>query len=108
MTIITQLSVQELKIKLDQQEPLLLLDVREPAEFAYAHIAGSVLIPLSQIPQHLHELNKEQEIVLICHHGFRSQQVALYLETMGFKHLANLRGGIDEWSLYCDTAVPRY
>jgi rhodanese-related sulfurtransferase len=105
---IKQLSAPQLKIKIDQQEPLLLLDVREPNEFHYAHIANSVLIPLNQIPQRLNELNKQQEIVCVCHHGMRSQQAALYLEHAGFSNLANLQGGIDAWSVLCDTSVPRY
>jgi rhodanese-related sulfurtransferase len=105
---IKQLSAPQLKIKIDQQEPLLLLDVREPNEFHYAHIANSVLIPLNQIPQRLSELNKQQEIVCVCHHGMRSQQAALYLEHTGFSNLANLQGGIDSWSVLCDTSVPRY
>jgi rhodanese-related sulfurtransferase len=105
---IKQLSVTDLKIKIDNQEPLLLLDVREPNEFQYAHIANSVLIPLGQISVRLDELNKQQAIVVICHHGFRSQQVALYLEHSDFSDIANLHGGIDAWSVYCDTSVPRY
>ncbi len=105
---IKQLSVTELKIKIDNQEPLFLLDVREPNEFEYAHINNSVLIPLGQIPQRLDELNKQQLIVCVCHHGFRSQQVALYLEHSGFDELANLKGGIDAWSVLCDDSVPRY
>ncbi len=105
---IKQLSITDLKTKIDNQEPLLLLDVREPNEFQYAHIDNSVLIPLHQIPQRLDELNKQQEIVVICHHGMRSQQAALYLEHSGFTNLANLQGGIDAWSLLCDTSMPRY
>jgi rhodanese-related sulfurtransferase len=105
---IKQLSATELKIKIDNQEPLLLLDVREPNEFQYAHLANSVLIPLNQIPQRCDELNKQQAIVVICHHGFRSQQVALYLEHSDFSDIANLQGGIDAWSRLCDSAMPRY
>lgn len=105
---IKQLSAPQLKTKIDNQEPLFLLDVREIGEFEYAHIENSVLIPLGQIPKRLHELDKQQAIVLICHHGMRSQQAALYLEHSGFTNLANLKGGIDAWSVLCDTSVPRY
>ena len=105
---ITQLSAPELKTKLDNQERLFLLDVREPNEFHYAHIENSVLIPLNQIPARINELDKQQTIVVICHHGMRSQQAALYLEHAGFNDLANLPGGIEAWSVYCDTSVPRY
>ena len=76
---VKQLSATELKNKIQQQENLFLLDVREPHEFKYAHIADSVLIPLNQIPSRLSELNPQQEIVVICHHGMRSLQAANYL-----------------------------
>ncbi|MFI3189242.1 MAG: rhodanese-like domain-containing protein [Methylococcales bacterium] len=105
---IKQLSAIELKTKIDNNEPLLLLDVREPNEFRYAHIESSVLIPLNQISTRLNELDKQQAIVVICHHGMRSQHAAQTLEQSGFTNLANLQGGIEAWSVYCDTSVPRY
>lgn len=105
---IKQLSAPQLKIKIDTLEPLFLLDVREPNEFQYAHIANSVLIPLHQLPERLNELDKQQEIIVICHHGMRSQQAALYLEYSGFTNLANLQGGTDAWSVLCDNTMPRY
>lgn len=105
---VKQLSVIELKEKIDRHEALLLLDVREPFEFQCAHIAGSVLIPLNQIPQRLGELDADQDIIVICHHGMRSQQAAAYLDCSGFKNVTNLQGGIDAWSRECDSSVPRY
>ncbi|MGZ8135785.1 MAG: rhodanese-like domain-containing protein [Methylococcaceae bacterium] len=105
---VKQLSATELQHKIQQQDTLLLLDVREPHEFKYAHIANSVLIPLNQIPQRVNELDSNQEIVVICHHGMRSQQAALYLDRYGFKNIANLTGGIDAWSCQCDSSVARY
>ncbi len=102
------LSPTELKNKIQQNDKLFLLDVREPHEYKYARIANSVLIPLNQIPQRLGELNSDQEIVVICHHGMRSQQAANYLATAGFKNIANLTGGIDAWSCLCDNSVARY
>ena len=105
---IKHLTATELKNKIQQGDPLFLLDVREPHEFKYASIANSVLIPLNQIPQRLAELDPEQEIVVICHHGMRSQQAANFLERSGFKNIANLKGGIDAWSLECDSSVARY
>lgn len=103
-----QLSASELKIRIQQPEPPFLLDVRESHEFRHASIANSVLIPLNQLPQRLAELNPQQEIVVICHHGMRSQQAANYLEQSGFQAIANLKGGIDAWSLECDSSVARY
>ena len=105
---VKQLSATELKSKIQQQENLFLLDVREPNEFQYAHIADSVLIPLNQIPNRLGELDPQQEIVVICHHGMRSQQAANYLVQSGYKNIANLTGGIDAWSCTCDSSVRRY
>lgn len=105
---VKQLSPTELKDKIQQNDKLFLLDVREPEEFQYAKIANSVLIPLNQIPQRLGELDRDQEIVVICHHGMRSQQAAAYLVKSGFKNIANLTGGIDAWSCICDSSVARY
>lgn len=105
---VQQISPTELNVKLQNESPPFLLDVREPYEFAYARIAGSVLIPLHQIPERLDELDADQEIVVICHHGLRSQQAATFLEHHSFRKLLNLRGGIDAWSCECDASVPRY
>jgi len=101
-------TVKDLQKKLQEPNELFLLDVREPSEFAYASIAGSVLIPLNQIPQRLSELDSQREIVVICHHGMRSMQAANYLDRSGFTQVSNLQGGIDAWSLECDSAVRRY
>ena len=105
---VKQLSATELKNKIQQQDAVFLLDVREPHEFQYASIANSVLIPLNQVPQRVTELDPLQEIVVICHHGMRSQQAANYLERSGFNHVANLKGGIDAWSCDVDSSVARY
>jgi rhodanese-related sulfurtransferase len=105
---VQQLTVTALRAKLSQPEPPALLDVREPREYEYAHIVGSVLIPLQQLPQRLHELNPDCETLVICHHGMRSQQAAEYLAHAGFGKVFNVTGGIDAWSLTCDTNVPRY
>jgi rhodanese-related sulfurtransferase len=104
---IIQWTPQQLQQSLGENQPFL-LDVREPHEFAYARIAGSVLIPLSQIPERIQELPKDQTIVAICHHGMRSQQACVYLDQAGFERLYNLKGGIDAWSTLCDPAVSRY
>ena len=105
---VKQLSATELKNKIEQEDKLFLLDVREAHEFQYAHIANSVLIPLNEIPKRLAELDSQQEIVVICHHGMRSQQAANYLVQSGFQNIANLTGGIDAWSCTCDSSVRRY
>ena len=71
-------------------------------------LAGSRHIPLGQLPARLGELDKEQEIVVICHHGMRSQQACVYLQHAGFSRLYNLQGGIDAWSVACDPSIRRY
>jgi rhodanese-related sulfurtransferase len=85
-----------------------LLDVREPWEFTTAQIAGSTSIPMQQIPARSEELDDDAEIVCICHHGMRSAQVAMFLESRGYTKLHNLQGGIDAWSREVDPSVPRY
>ncbi|HEX5393961.1 MAG TPA: rhodanese-like domain-containing protein [Rhodocyclaceae bacterium] len=105
-----QLSPTGLKEWLDdsaRSKPLL-LDVREPQEFQHCHIAGSKHIPMSTIPARAGELPKDEDIVVICHHGGRSFQVAMFLEQQGFTRLHNLNGGVNAWSVQVDPAMPRY
>ncbi len=89
-----------------------LLDVREPAELRAASVVadGFVLlaIPMNDIPARLAELTADTPVACLCHHGARSQRVALFLEHNGFSHVANIAGGIDAWSLEHDSTVPRY
>lgn len=86
----------------------LLLDVREPWEFETCHIAGSQLIPMSAIPARQEELDPQQAVICICHHGARSMQVAAFLERAGFEDVTNLTGGIHAWALQVDGAMPTY
>ncbi|MCQ8103993.1 rhodanese-like domain-containing protein [Methylomonas sp. SURF-2] len=105
---ITQCTAQQLQERLQRGDTLQLLDVREAHEYAFARIEGSIHIPLNRIPERIQELNAEQDIVVICHHGMRSQQACLFLDQYGFDRLYNLKGGIDAWSTSCDPTVPRY
>ena len=88
------------------------LDVREPWEVQAASVRPDgfelVAIPMNQIPGRLSELDPARPVACLCHHGARSQQVALYLAQSGFTQLANVAGGIDAWSSELDPAVPRY
>jgi rhodanese-related sulfurtransferase len=86
----------------------LLLDVREAWEYEKARIEGSTLIPMREIPSRIGEVDEDQEVVAICHHGGRSMQVAVFLEKQGFKRVHNLVGGIDAWARSVDPAVPQY
>lgn len=106
--MVKQLSALDLNARIERQDPLILLDVREPHEYQYARIESSVLIPLNQIPQRMTELDPLQQTVVICHHGVRSQMAAQFLVKSGFQNIANLSGGIDAWSCECDDLVPRY
>jgi rhodanese-related sulfurtransferase len=90
------------------REKPLLLDVREPWEWQAARIEGSQHIPMREVPARLGELDADQELVAICHHGGRSQQVAMFLEKNGFSKVHNLTGGVDAWSRTVDPAVPLY
>lgn len=86
----------------------LLLDVREPWEFETCKIEGSQSLPMRSIPQRLAELDADAEIVAICHHGMRSQQVAAFLEQNGFGKLYNLQGGVAAWAAQVDPKMPTY
>ncbi len=86
----------------------LLLDVREPWEYQHVHLPNSRLIPMMQIPAALSELDPNKEIVVICHHGVRSRQVAYFLESNGFHNVINLYGGIDAWAREVDSSLPIY
>lgn len=86
----------------------LLLDVREPWEFQTCHIEGARLMPMNTVPAHQQELDPEQPVVCICHHGARSMQVAAFLERQGFGNVTNLTGGMHAWALQVDSSMPTY
>jgi rhodanese-related sulfurtransferase len=98
----------ELKSKLEKGDKLILLDVREQWEYDLAKLSGSMLIPLGTLPQSLTKLNRDSEIVAICHHGMRSADATNFLLQQGFANVKNLVGGIDAWSAQVDGTVPRY
>lgn len=87
---------------------IVLLDVREPYERELAVIEPSLHIPMNEVPDRLEEIPKDRTVVVYCHGGVRSAMVAGFLEVRGFREIANLKGGIDAWSLSVDPAVPRY
>ncbi len=104
-----ELTTDECKTYLEQAtEKPLLLDVREPWEYQIVHLEGSRLVPMRQIPQAEDTLDPDQEIIVICHHGIRSRQVALYLENKGFSNVVNLRGGVDAWARNTDMSMQTY
>ncbi len=97
----------ELADYLQEQAPLL-LDVREPWEYNICHLDGSQLLPMGQIHLHLQQLDPQRETVVICHHGIRSRQVAMFLEHQGFSNVINLAGGLDAWAREVDLNMATY
>jgi molybdopterin/thiamine biosynthesis adenylyltransferase/rhodanese-related sulfurtransferase len=104
---IPQMSVQELKQRMDAGDHLLVLDVREPYEYQIANIGGT-LVPMNEVPRRLDEINRDQEIVVQCRSGSRSQRVAEFLKQNGYEKVANLAGGILAWSDQIDPSVRKY
>ena len=99
----------EFNKRLKTGEPLpLLLDVREPHEFAHCHIGGSVNMPMNQVFSSYAKLDPQQETVVICHHGMRSAQIANFLLSRGFTKIANLTGGVAAWATQVDPTMPTY
>ncbi len=92
----------------DKKSKPVLLDVREAWEISFANISGSLNIPMNQIPERLSELPKETHLVIMCHHGGRSQSVAQFLAHNGFNQLSNLIGGIHAWSTEIDSNIATY
>jgi len=96
-------------------ESAVVLDVREPNELRTAGLRADgangfdlQVIPMNEVPARLSELNSDAPIAVMCHHGARSQRVAMFLASNGFDHVANIAGGIDAWSQEVDDAVARY
>ncbi len=104
---IPQITVKELKARLDAGEDVQLIDVREPYEAQIAQIGGK-LIPKGEVPNRLAEIDREREVVVHCKSGGRSQQIAEFLKQAGYERVTNLAGGILAWSDQIDPSVPKY
>jgi rhodanese-related sulfurtransferase len=104
-----EITPEEVKAKIDAGEPFLLLDVREPWEFQTASMERAKLMPMGDVPSRAHqELDPEEHVVVICHHGVRSMNVTAWLRQQGFDKAQSMRGGIDAWARYVDASVPVY
>jgi rhodanese-related sulfurtransferase len=91
------------------EESARLVDVRELWEFAATHIEGCLHLPMGEVPTRAHkELDIEERLVIVCHHGVRSMNVTAWLRRQGFEKAQSLRGGIDAWSVEVDPKVARY
>ena len=106
-----EISIAAARLKLADDSKAVLIDVREPEEYALAHIDGSLLIPMQSVPSELQKLEglaDEGDLLVLCHHGVRSLQVASWLQARGIENVASIAGGIDRWSTEVDPSIPRY
>jgi rhodanese-related sulfurtransferase len=105
--VIPEVSVEELKGKLDAGEAPVLIDVREPHEVEIASIGG-VLIPLKTLPERLEEIPKDRPVVVYCRSGGRSARACEFLLAQGWKNVANLKGGVLDWADRIDPSMTKY
>lgn len=108
MTNVTQLTPTDLLRRVDSGELWQILDVREPWEIEIANVAGTMNIPMSEVPTRYDELSADRQVAVLCHSGVRSGRVADWLSVNGFEDVANIVGGINAWSEQIDASIPRY
>lgn len=108
--MIAQIEPEAVKQKLDKGEPVILVDVREPEEYAICHLEGSQLIPLGELIRRTDEVEAPDGalVVVYCHHGVRSLSGAALFQRAGIENVVSMSGGIDAWSLRIDPSVRRY
>jgi len=105
--MVAEIGPTELKARREAADAPLVLDVREPWELDIVRLPGTLDIPMNEVPSRLSELPKERDIVVLCHAGGRSLNVARYLERLGYR-VANLTGGIHAWAIEIDPTLPTY
>lgn len=103
-----EITVEEASRLLAGPNPPVLIDVREPDEFAVCRIEGARLVPMNTVAARLAEIPQDRPVLVQCHHGGRSMKVTQFLRAKGFAQVSNLQGGIEAWSLRVDPKVPRY
>lgn len=103
-----QISVQEVSARIARGDKILLVDVREPWEFALCKLQGAKLIPLGSLPSNLNLLLDADNVVCYCHHGMRSLDAAVWLRQQGVDSARSMAGGIERWAEEIDPNVPRY
>ena len=104
----TEITVTELKARMDRGEDVFVLDVREPHEYEINRIPGSTLIPLGDLAERYGELDPNREIVSQCKSGVRSARAAAFLRERGFSNVRNLKGGVLAWVDQVDPSQPKY
>ncbi len=97
MALVTDITQKELQEWLDERRPVMIVDVREPAEFSNGHVPGAQLAPLKELADKAQTWDQDTQVVVVCHSGNRSQRAAAWLEQMGFRHVSNLSGGMQAW-----------
>jgi rhodanese-related sulfurtransferase len=103
-----EITPEDVKSKLEGGEEFTLLDCREPWEYQAARIEGAMNIPMGEIPARVQELDPDEHIIVMCHHGVRSMNVTAWLRQQGFEKVQSMAGGIDRWSRTVDPKVPIY
>ena len=105
-----EISCVDVRAKLDAGDEFVFLDCREQSEYDFVRIERAALLPMSEMQQRVSELDphREREIVVHCHHGGRSLQVALWLRQQGFAAAKSMAGGIDQWAIEIDASLTRY
>lgn len=105
---IASISAEELAAQMQDGQPVHLIDVREPGEFAMARIAGATLLPLGELPARLAELDASQDYIVTCHKGGRAMRACALMREAGFEQVRILEGGIDAWAARIDPSILRY
>lgn len=99
----------EVKSRLENEEPITLIDCREPAEHEIVHVADARLIPMGEVPSRAAEITElPAPVIVYCHHGMRSAQTAQWLRANGVPGAQSMAGGIDAWAVEIDSSLPRY
>ncbi|MGH7502507.1 MAG: rhodanese-like domain-containing protein [Longimicrobiales bacterium] len=105
-----EITAADLKRRLDQGDPVTLIDVREPWEWDLANLEshGARLMPLMTIPERLNEFDASRAYVLYCRSGSRSMRALQFMHAHGFQNVRNLQGGLHAWSNEVDPTFPQY
>ncbi len=105
-----EVSVNDVKNMIENDEDFVFIDCRTPGEYEVARIEGAKLVPLGDVAARLPELEEyaDEKVIIHCHHGGRSLQMAAILRQQGFDDVKSMAGGIEKWSLEIDPTVPRY
>lgn len=105
---IPEITVSELNVSLASPHPPTLIDVREAEELEISRFDNYRHVPMSEIPARMHELDREDDLVIVCRSGNRSARVTAYLLSAGFTKVRNLAGGINEWARLIEPTLSRY